>query len=104
MLLVIDVGNTNTSFALHGEADWIARWRSSTDSSRTADDYAVWLAALMQMEGLELSQITACIVSSVVPQAKFNFRNLSRRYFDAEPFFVGEPETKLGSIREGCRP
>ena len=96
MLLVIDVGNTNTGFAVHGETDWIARWRSLTDSTRTADDYAVWLGTLMRMEGLELSHIMAGIVSAVVPQAKFNFRNLSRRYFDAEPVFVGDPETKIG--------
>ncbi|MEO0549563.1 MAG: type III pantothenate kinase [Pseudomonadota bacterium] len=96
MLLVIDIGNTNTAFALHSGTEWIARWRSSTDPTRTADDYAVWLGALMAMEGLELSHIRACILSSVVPQAKFNFRNLSRRYFDAEPVFVGEPETRLG--------
>ena len=95
MLLVIDVGNTNTVFALHSGTDWISRWRSSTDPSRTADDYAVWLGTLMRMESLELSQIRGCIISSVVPQAKFNFRNLSRRYFDAEPIFVGEAETKL---------
>ena len=96
MLLVIDVGNTNTVFALHSGTDWVSSWRSATDATRTADDYAVWLAALMQMESLELSHITGCIISSVVPQAKFNFRNLSRRYFDAEPMFIGEPETKLG--------
>ncbi|MEL6666627.1 MAG: type III pantothenate kinase [Pseudomonadota bacterium] len=96
MLLVIDVGNTNTVFALHSGTDWISSWRSATDATRTADDYAVWLGTLMRMEDLELSQITGCIISSVVPQAKFNFRNLSRRYFDAEPMFIGEPETKLG--------
>ena len=96
MLLVIDVGNTNTVFALHNGSDWVSSWRSATDATRTADDYAVWLGILMRMEGLELSQIEGCIISSVVPQAKFNFRNLSRRYFDAEPMFVGEPETKLG--------
>lgn len=96
MLLVIDVGNTNTVFALHSGTDWVSSWRSSTDATRTADDYAVWLGTLMRMEGLQLSQIRGCIISSVVPQAKFNFRNLSRRYFDAEPLFVGEPETKLG--------
>ncbi len=96
MLLVIDVGNTNTVFALHSGSDWVSSWRSATDPSRTADDYAVWLGTLMRMEGLELSHITGCIISSVVPQAKFNFRNLSRRYFDAEPVFVGDPETKLG--------
>ena len=96
MLLVIDVGNTNTVFALHSGTDWVSSWRSATDATRTADDYAVWLGTLMRMEDLELSQIKGCIISSVVPQAKFNFRNLSRRYFDAEPMFVGEPETKLG--------
>lgn len=96
MLLVIDVGNTNTVFALHSGTDWVSSWRSATDATRTADDYAVWLGTLMEMEGLELSRIDGCIISSVVPQAKFNFRNLSRRYFDAEPMFVGEPEIKLG--------
>lgn len=96
MLLVIDIGNTNTVFALHSGTDWVASWRSSTDPTRTADDYAVWLNALMAMEGLELSCIDACILSSVVPQAKFNFRNLARRYFGTEPIFVGDPDTKLG--------
>ena len=96
MLLVIDVGNTNTVFALHSGTDWVSSWRSATDATRTADDYAVWLGTLMRMENLELSRIKGCIISSVVPQAKFNFRNLSRRYFDAEPMFVGEPETQLG--------
>lgn len=95
MLLVIDVGNTNTVFALHSGTEWVSSWRSSTEATRTADDHAVWLGTLMRMEELALSQITGCIISSVVPQAKFNFRNLSRRYFNAEPMFVGEPSTKL---------
>lgn len=96
MLLVIDVGNTNTVFALHDGESWRASWRSSTDATRTADDHAVWLGTLMRVDGLELKQITGCIISTVVPQAKFNFRNLSRRYFDAEPLFVGDPEVMLG--------
>lgn len=104
MLLVIDVGNTNTVFALHKGDEWVASWRSSTDPTRTADDHAVWLSTLMAMEGLELSNIRACIVSSVVPQAKFNFRNLSRRYFGAEPMFVGEPEVRLGVPIRIARP
>lgn len=96
MLLVIDIGNTNTAFALHDGEAWVNQWRSSTDPTRTADDYAVWLDTLMRMDGRKISDITDCIVSSVVPQAKFNFRNLSRRYFSAEPMFVGEPQVKLG--------
>lgn len=96
MLLVIDVGNTNTVFALHDGETWRASWRSSTDATRTADDHAVWLGTLMRLDGMDLNQIKGCIISTVVPQAKFNFRNLSRRYIDAEPMFVGDPEVKLG--------
>ena len=96
MLLVIDVGNTNTVFALHDGETWRASWRSSTVATRTADDHAVWLGTLMRLDGMDLSEIEGCIISTVVPQAKFNFRNLSRRYFDAEPVFVGDPDVKLG--------
>ena len=96
MLLVIDIGNTNTAFGLHDGDSWVHQWRSATDPSRTADDYAVWLDSLMRMNGRKISDISDCIVSSVVPQAKFNFRNLSRRYFGAEPMFIGDPEVKLG--------
>lgn len=96
MILVIDIGNTNTAFALHDGETWVSHWRSATDATRTADDYAVWLGTLMASDGRKLSDIAACIVSSVVPQAKFNFRNLSRRYFEIEPLFVGDPDVHLG--------
>ena len=42
MLLAIDVGNTNSLFALNKGDEWVAQWRISTDATRTADDYAVW--------------------------------------------------------------
>lgn len=96
MLLAIDVGNTNTMFAVHDGTDWIARWRSHTDSTRTADDYAVWLSQICRMEGIPFGNITGCIVSNVVPQSKFNFRNFARRYLDLEPLFVGEADVEMG--------
>ena len=91
MLLAIDCGNTNTLFAIHDGTDWVAQWRSGTDSTRTADEHAVWLSQLMALQGRKLGDITACVISTVVPQALFNLRNLSRRYFNAEPVIVGEP-------------
>jgi type III pantothenate kinase len=90
MLLAIEQGNTNTLFAVHDGDDWIAQWRTATDSMRTADEYAVWLHQLLEMQGLKLSVLDACIVSSVVPQSIFNLRNLSRRYLHVEPLVVGE--------------
>lgn len=90
MLLAIDTGNTNTLFAVHDGETWRAQWRSSTDMTKTADDYAVWLSTLMELSGLNLSQIGDCIISTVVPQSLFNQRNFARRYLNVEPFVVGE--------------
>lgn len=96
MLLAIEQGNTNTLFAVHDGADWIAQWRTATESTRTADEYAVWLAQLLSMRGLALKALTSCIISSVVPQSIFNLRNLSRRYLNAEPLVIGDPGVDLG--------
>jgi type III pantothenate kinase len=51
MLLAIDVGNTNIVFAIVDGDEIRWRWRISTHSERTADEYAVWLNQLMAMEG-----------------------------------------------------
>lgn len=90
MLLAIEQGNTNTLFAVHDGETWIAQWRAATHSTRTADEYAVWLSQLLSMAGLQLGAFTGCIISSVVPQSIFNLRNLSRRYLKVEPLVIGE--------------
>jgi type III pantothenate kinase len=90
MLLAIEQGNTNTLFAVHDGETWIAQWRSATESTRTADEYAVWLSQLFEMNGLSLKSLSGCIISSVVPQSIFNLRNLSRRYLSVEPLIIGE--------------
>lgn len=90
MLLAIEQGNTNTLFAVHNGESWIAQWRAATNSSRTADEYAVWLSQLLHMAGLQFGVLDACIISSVVPQSIFNLRNLARRYLHVEPLVIGE--------------
>ena len=90
MLLAIEQGNTNTLFAIHDGNEWTAQWRSSTESSRTADEYAIWLMQLVHLQGLTLDSFKACIISSVVPQSIFNLRNLSRRYLKVEPLVIGD--------------
>lgn len=96
MLLAIDVGNTNTKFAVWDGAAWRAQWRASTQTTRTADEYAPWLSQIMAMSDMGFDDVTDCIISTVVPQALFNLRNLSRRYVGAEPMVIGEDGLKLG--------
>lgn len=89
MLLAVDVGNTNTLFAVHDGEGWRAQWRMATDASRTADEYVVWLAQLMRLCEIGVSDIDACVISTVVPQSAFHLRNLSRRYMEVEPVVIG---------------
>lgn len=96
MLLAIDVGNTNTVFGIHDGKDWVNQWRSATDPTKTADDHAAWLWRLADMHGVDMKQINGCVISTVVPQAVFNFRNLARRYLHVEPMFIGDPNLKTG--------
>ena len=98
MLLAIDCGNTNALFAVHDGKTWRAQWRSATETSRTADEYAVWLHQLLSMEDLNLTDIDACIISTVVPQSLFHLRNLSRRYLKCEPMIVGKSNLDIGIV------
>lgn len=95
MLLAIDVGNTNTVFALHDGTTVIAEWRCATERQRTADEYWVWLSQLFEHARLAMD-VRSVAISSVVPQVVFNLRVLSDRYFHTRPLVVGKPEVKLG--------
>lgn len=94
MLLCIDVGNTNSVFAIWDGTQFLAQWRASTEHQRTADQYYVWLRTLMNLHGLDVS-IDEVIVSSTVPRVVFNLRVLCNRYFDTRPLVVGRPDCLL---------
>ena len=95
MLLAIDVGNTNTVFALHDGEKFLAEWRCNTESVRTADQYFVWLRQLMQHNGLDPAMISEVVISNVAPATLFNLRVLCDRYFRTRPMVVGKPECRL---------
>jgi type III pantothenate kinase len=90
MLLAIDVGNTNTVFALYRKQALIGQWRLSTNRGRTAEEYAAALIQLMHLKGLSHRDVDAVVISSVVPQAVIPLRWMSRDFFGCRAFVVGE--------------
>jgi type III pantothenate kinase len=104
MLLAIDAGNTNIVFAVYDGDQVKAQFRASTKDTRTADEYYVWLAQLMQLEGLDPKDITAAIIACVVPQALFNLRRLCAKYFKQTPLVVGESDVDVGILINTDRP
>ena len=90
MLLAIDAGNTNLVFALVDGGEIKARWRIATDPRRTADQYAVWLHQLLELEGYSKSDVDAAIIGTVVPRALHNLEVLASKYFHVEPLIAGQ--------------
>lgn len=111
MLLVLDVGNTNTVlgvFAHAPQADGgrnadesphydhlLANWRVATSQTSTVDEYGVLFRNLFSMAGLEAKGIHGIVISSVVPPLDPVLRQVCERYFSLRPLFV-EPGVKTG--------
>jgi len=96
MLLAIDAGNTNIVFAVCEGNSIRAQWRAATKTTRTADEYAVWLKEMLGLENLRFADLDACIIASVIPAALFDLRSLCRRYLNIEPLVVGDANVDLG--------
>jgi len=111
MLLALDVGNTNTKLGLYrlDGADpataptpeapkkpvLVATWRVTTHHQQTADEYSVLFVNLFRMNGIEPSQVTHIIISSVVPPVETTLRQVCETCFHVDPLFV-EPGIKTG--------
>jgi type III pantothenate kinase len=110
MLLVLDVGNTNTVlgvFSRDGDASsrtgstpagyerLLANWRVSTIATQTVDEYGVLFRNLFAMDKIEVQGIHGIVISSVVPPLDSTLRQVCERYFNTRPLFI-EPGIKTG--------
>src|ERR671939_289559 len=80
MLLVVDVGNTQTHLGTFEGDELIEHWRFATVRSSTADELGVALRALLALRGMTFDDIDASIVSSTVPQLRPEWTAMARRY------------------------
>jgi type III pantothenate kinase len=96
MLLAIDAGNTNIVFAACKAGKVRGEWRATTSTPRSADEYAVMLGPLLQLEGLSFADLDAAIIATVVPAALFDLRLFCRKYLKCEPLVVKDPNLDLG--------
>ena len=95
MLLVIDVGNSNTVLGLYQGQNLIRDWRIATDKHRTLDEYAMVMRQLFEVAGVSFDALKAVIVSSVVPSMLGIIEGLCSKYFRLTPYVVG-PGMKTG--------
>src|SRR5438270_11683870 len=107
MLLVVDVGNTNTVLGVYemasvgfvkqpkSEPRMIAHWRVATIKNHTVDEYGVLFRNLFAVEKIDAGDVRGIIISSVVPPMDSTLRRVCEKYFHLHPLFV-EPGIKTG--------
>jgi len=114
MLLVLDVGNTNTVLGVFAKVAkvapaasrsvesgpphyelLVANWRVATVATQTVDEYGVLFRNLFAMGNLEVKGIHGIVISSVVPPLDSTLGQVCERYFGAKPLFI-EPGVKTG--------
>ncbi len=95
MLLVFDIGNTQTVVGVFSGEELTVSWRLATDRQKTIDEYGILLKNLFRDINLEVSQIKAAVISSVVPPVTGLFEEMVAKYFRVDPLVVG-PGIKTG--------
>jgi len=95
MLLVIDVGNTQTVMGVYDDEELRVDFRLSTDISRSGDEFWVILRNLFREAGLDTDMVTGICISSVVPPLQVVLEDICDRYFKSKPIIV-EPGVKTG--------
>lgn len=97
MLLVFDVGNTNITIGLFDGKNLVGNYRMTTKLPRTSDEYGMFFLNLLHSKNVEVEQIEAAIIASVVPNVNHSLNNGIKKYLHVKPIMVGP------GIRTGIR-
>ena len=96
MLLVIDVGNTNTVLGVYDGEVLVDHWRIGTEREKTADEWGILFRDLFQFDQIDIQDFEGMIISSVVPPVLDMLQGMADKYFHVKPLIVGlEIETGI---------
>jgi type III pantothenate kinase len=88
VLLVADVGNTNTTIGVFDGRQLRVSWRLTSRREQTADEYGIFIEMLLRTRGIAAQDITAIAISNVVPPVQQTLEWMAEKYFGRTPFFV----------------
>jgi type III pantothenate kinase len=89
VLLVVDVGNTQTHLGTYDGTELTEHWRFATVRESTADELGIALRNLLALRGLSFADLDASIVSATVPQLRQEWTTMAGRYLGHEMLLVG---------------
>jgi type III pantothenate kinase len=95
MLVVMDVGNTNTVIGVFRDDELLSHWRIRTEKEGTVDELGILFKNLCEAQGIHLLPGTGLIISCVVPPMVNTLEGFAQRYLEIKPLWVG-PGIKTG--------
>ncbi len=95
MLLVIDVGNSNTVLGVYDREVLVDHWRIRTERERTSDEWGIFFRELFLFDHIDFRDVEGIIISSVVPPVLNMLEGMSKKYFRIQPLIVG-PDIETG--------
>jgi type III pantothenate kinase len=95
VIIVFDVGNTETTIGVFDEAELRAHWRVTTDVPRTADELGVLLNSLLDGNGLDRSDVVDASIGSVVPRVTAPLTDACERWLRAKRITVVDGASPL---------
>jgi type III pantothenate kinase len=95
MLIVMDIGNTNTVIGVYRGEQLLSHWRIRTEKEVTVDELGILLSNLFTSQDLKISAVSDLIISCVVPPMINTLEGFAQRYLQVKPLWVG-PGIKTG--------
>ena len=95
MIICLDVGNTNIKYAVYDGEEIKLSFRVATEYKKTSDEYGGQLISILANNGLQASDITGGIISSVVPQLDYTLERTCLTYLKIKPLVLA-PGLKTG--------
>ncbi len=95
MLLVIDVGNTNTVLGVYDGDVLVDHWRIGTEREKTSDEWGILFRDLFLFDHIDFLDFEGMIISSVVPPVLDMLQGMAEKYFWVKPIIVS-PEIETG--------
>ena len=88
MLLAIDIGNTHTVLGLFNGDELSYSWRFQSNIDRTVDEFGMQVIAALSNVNVNRSDISFCIIGSVVPALSRVFTKLVDKYFHVKSLLI----------------
>ncbi len=88
MLLVVDIGNTNTVLGVYDNYKLLFRYRVATNLKRTSDELVATLFNMFLINDIDTKEIKDTIIASVVPDIMYSWQSCNRKLFGKDPIVV----------------